>query len=242
VTLFARNANPLITQLRPAARELSPTLIELRGLAPDLKGLFRDLGPLITASERGLPAVRRILNDTVPVLRQIDPFLRTVNPVLDWLGLYKHEITAFFSLDAASTQAEQPTGGVNVHYLRTANPFNPENLAAYPFRISTNRSNPYVRPLGYKHIPIKVFGKYLCTNHTVPPLQPAGTLPGVTLPGGLPGIPPPVAQLLPPELRDQVQTFAFGNGAAPPCKEQRPNGELIGQTGKYAHVHRAPAR
>src|SRR3954452_5553151 len=122
VTLFARNANPLITQLRPAARELSPTLIELRSLAPDLKGLFRDLGPLITASEEGLPAVRRILNDTVPVLRQIDPFLRTVNPILDWLGLYKHEITAFFSLDAASTQAEQPTGGQDVHYLRTANP------------------------------------------------------------------------------------------------------------------------
>jgi hypothetical protein len=127
-----------------------------------------------------------------------------------------------------------------VHYLRTANPFNPENLAAYPFRISTNRSNPYVRPLGYKHIPIKVFGKYLCTNHQVPPLQPAGTLP-ITLPPS-PGLPQPVPQLLTPELRDLVQTFAFGNGAAPPCREQKPLGNLIGQDGKYPHVKRAPAR
>src|SRR4051794_19385122 len=43
LTAFANDTNPLISQLRPAARELSPTLIDLRRLAPDLKGLFRDL-------------------------------------------------------------------------------------------------------------------------------------------------------------------------------------------------------
>src|SRR3954469_11278799 len=91
VTRFAKNTNPLVTQLRPAARELSPTLIELHGLAPDLKGLFRDLGPLITASKRGAPAVRRILDDTRPVLAQLDPFLRNLNPILDYVGIYKHE-------------------------------------------------------------------------------------------------------------------------------------------------------
>src|SRR3954470_9631336 len=39
---FADNANPLVTQLRPAARELSPTLEDLAALAPDAKALFRD--------------------------------------------------------------------------------------------------------------------------------------------------------------------------------------------------------
>ena len=35
LTRFSRNANPLVTQLRPAARELSPTLQDLSALAPD---------------------------------------------------------------------------------------------------------------------------------------------------------------------------------------------------------------
>src|SRR3954468_12021840 len=131
LTAFAKNTNPLITQLRPAARELSPTLIDLRRLAPDLKGLFRDLGPLITASKKGLPAVARILADTKPLLGQPEPFLRNLNPILDYLGLYKREIVSFLSLDAASTQAvDRPTASSGlVHYLRTSNPLNPENLA-----------------------------------------------------------------------------------------------------------------
>jgi virulence factor Mce-like protein len=244
VTAFAQNTNPLITQLRPAARELSPTLIQLRSLAPDLKGLFRDLGPLIDASKKGLPAVRRILDDTIPLLRQLDPFLRNVNPILDWIGLYKREIAAFFALDAASTQAAQVSTGSStlVHYLRTANPLNPENLAAYPKRISTNRSNPYVAPGGYKNHPLKVFGTYLCTNNTVPQLQPAGTLPGsigqLPLP---PGVTQPVETLLPAELRGLIETYAFGTGAAPPCEEQAPLGQKIGQGGKYPQVKAQPS-
>ena len=33
-----------------------------------------------------------------------------------------------------------------MHYLRTTNPINPENLAVYPHRIGTNRPNPYTLP------------------------------------------------------------------------------------------------
>ena len=40
---FARDTDPLVTQLRPAARELSPTLQDLALLAPDLKGLLVEL-------------------------------------------------------------------------------------------------------------------------------------------------------------------------------------------------------
>jgi virulence factor Mce-like protein len=240
LTAFSRNTNPLITQLRPAARELSPTLIDLKSLAPDLKGLFRDLGPLITASRKGLPAVQRILDDTRPLLGQLDPFLRNLNPILDYLGLYKREIAAFFSLDAASTQSvDRPVGSNTViHYLRTANPLNPENLAAYPKRIATNRSNPYVAPGGYASYPIKVFGTYLCTNNPIPTLiNPAGPLPA-----GLPVQPPNLAALLPPALYNGVNQFALDTPAAPPCVEQAPNGRLVGQTGKYAQVKAAPKR
>ena len=41
VTPFARVANPLVTQLRPAARQISPTLISLDQLAPDLRASSR---------------------------------------------------------------------------------------------------------------------------------------------------------------------------------------------------------
>jgi phospholipid/cholesterol/gamma-HCH transport system substrate-binding protein len=241
LTSFSRNANPLITQLRPAARELSPTLIDLRSLAPDLKGLFRDLGPLIRVSRRGLPAVRRILDDTTPLLGQLEPFLRNLNPMLDFLGLYKREIAQFFANDAASTQAvDRPPGAkFPVHYLRTANPLNPENLAAYPARLSTNRSNPYVEPGGYAHLPMKVFGSYLCTTVPVPKLATPATLPSLPVP-----LPSDLTDLLPDELRDGVNQFALNSGTvpAPPCTEQAPNGRLVGQSGKYAQVKVAPER
>ena len=241
LTEFSRNTNPLITQLRPAARELSPTLIDLRGLAPDLKGLFRDLGPLIRVSRRGLPAVRRILDDTTPLLGQLEPFLRNLNPMLDYLGLYKREIVTFFANDSASTQAvDRPPGAKTpVHYLRTANPLNPENLSVYPARIVSNRSNPYTAPGGYATLPLKVFGTYLCGTAKVPELVTPATLPELPVP--LPG---DLTDLLPEELRNGVNQFALNSGTvpAPPCEEQAPNGNLVGQPGKYAQVKAAPER
>jgi|tagenome__1003787_1003787.scaffolds.fasta_scaffold20837436_1 phospholipid/cholesterol/gamma-HCH transport system substrate-binding protein len=229
VTAFANNTNPLVTQLRPAARELSPTLVALGTLAPDLRALFRDLDPLITVSRTGLPATSQFLDELRPLLDATDPFLRNLNPILQWVGLYKHEITAFFANDVASTQAsslgsDQKT---QLHYLRTTNPLNPENLAIYPKRIKSNRSNPYVAPLGYKTLPIKVFGKYLCTNNEVP------TIPSTA-----------VGDLLPQSLFDLINRFAYAgagsNVPAPPCEEQAPLGNLIGQSGKYPHVTEAP--
>ena len=68
--------------------------------------------------------------------------------MLDYLGQYKHEIAASSRNDAASTQAVDRPPRIRhpVHYLRTTNPLNPENLAAYPRAdLATNRSNPYSR-------------------------------------------------------------------------------------------------
>ena len=233
LTEFAADTDPLITQLRPAARELSPTLISLAGLAPDLKAFFRDLDPLITVSKRGLPALEDFLNETTPLLAQIDPFLRQLNPILDYLGNYKSEITAFFANDVAATQAtERPLGGDQpVHYLRTTNPVNPENLAAWPYRLATNRSNPYTEPRGYAKLKsgLEVFDEYYCTENAVAPVSPlAGTL-------------------LPEELLQQIQDFIYGglaNGnVAPNCKEQAPLGpRLTGTPGVYPHVEAAPER
>ena len=233
LTEFAGDTDPLVTQLRPAARELSPTLISLAGLAPDLKAFFRDLGPLIRVSRKGLPALEDFLNETTPLLAQIDPFLRELNPILDYLGAYQSEITAFFANDAASTQAtETPIGGSTpVHYLRTTNPVNPESLAAWPYRLATNRSNPYVEPRGYAKLAsgLEVLDEYYCTENAVAPLTPLADV------------------LLPDELRDQIQDFVYGGlssgNVAPPCKPQAPLGpRLTGTPGVYPHVEAAPGR
>ena len=83
---FARDTDPLVDQLRPAARELSPTLRDLAALAPDLKLLFRDLDPLITASRRGIPATQQFIEDLRPFLGEFEPFLKQLNPIFNWIS------------------------------------------------------------------------------------------------------------------------------------------------------------
>jgi phospholipid/cholesterol/gamma-HCH transport system substrate-binding protein len=241
---FSRNANPLVTQLRPAARELSPTLTDLSALAPDLRGLFRDLDPLIDASERGLPALTRFNDELHPLLAETDAPLRELNPILGFVGAYPKELTAFFANTVASTQATTGGGTDAVHYLRTTNPVNAENLAVYPRRIGTNRPNPYQFPGasaglagGLPQYETRQCARGVPTLVTQP--LPAGVLPALptpipTLPG-LPPIVPPVVPaipdpttLIPASLATAIQNLflpAAGQAAsavAVPCRQQAP--------------------
>ena len=232
VTRFANEANPLITQLRPAARQLSPTLIDLDRLAPDLRGFFQDLDPLVRVSRRGLPATEEVLDNTRPLLARLDPFLRELTPIVDYLGLYRREITAFFGNDSAVTQAVGPgfASPTGLHYLRVMNPLNPEIMTGYQNRLGTNRYNPYSEPGAYDRLaqgqPLPVFGDYLCTSNPTPS-------------------PPPPNENLSERLANEIQRFVFGigtgnEGRAPPCVEQAPLGRVVGQSGRYPHVEPLP--
>jgi phospholipid/cholesterol/gamma-HCH transport system substrate-binding protein len=234
LTRFANTTNPLITQLRPAARELSPTLVDLDALAPDLKGLFQDLGPLVRVSKRGLPATEEALNNTRPILARLDPFLRNLTPIVDYLGLYKRELAAFFANDTAATQATDvgfSNASEQLHYLRTTTPTNPEMMAGWPFRLGTNRSNPYTEPGGYRKLAteghLEVFGRYVCTANPTPAAPTAD----------------PFA-LYPQETADLAQHFIFGVpenvGKAPPCDPQAPLGRIVGQSGLFPHLQPLP--
>jgi virulence factor Mce-like protein len=210
LTQFSENANPVVTDLRPAARELSPTLVQLSKLAPDLKALFRDLNPLIDASKKGLPATREFLDDLHPLLAEFDGPLRQLNPVLDGAALYKNEIAAFFANSAAATQATTPVAGSSepVHLLRTSNPLNPEMLAVYAKRLSSNRSNPYPFP-----------GDSLNLKDGLPSFETRNCNGQNTLALGLgPAVPGVVSDA----LRDNILKFALNNGnvVSPPCKQQ----------------------
>jgi phospholipid/cholesterol/gamma-HCH transport system substrate-binding protein len=227
LTAFSRNANPLVTQLRPAARELSPTLTDLGALSPDLKRLFQELGPLIDASRTGFPAAERVLRDARPLIAQLDPATRQITPILQFLGLYKPELGAFFANTVGTTQASSST---KVHYLRTTNPLNAENLAVYPRRIGTNRPNAYAKPGNFKQLRqgMPVFENRHCGNG----------VPAITnVPA--PPLPPPLDDLISDELLDNIVTYAFGGtqrgGAAVPCRPQGPY-NFGGEVTQYPHV------
>ncbi len=231
-TRFALEADPLVDQLRPAARELSPTLIDLDRLAPDLRGFFRDLDPLVRVSRRGLPATEQVLDNTRPILARLDPFLRQLTPVVDYLGLYRREIAAFFGNDAAATQAAGTgfSSSDSIHFLRVMNPLNPETMTGYPTRLGTSRSNAYTEPGAYDRLgrgePLPVFGSYLCTANPTPTPPPANAF---------------LSEKLATEIRQYV--FGIGNGAegrAPPCVEQAPLGNIVGQPGRFPQLQPLP--
>ena len=164
---FTREANPIITQLRPVAVQLSPTLLAAGRLAPSFRDFFVDLGPLITAAKPGLPAFRKFLADARPALGQLDPFTRSLNPFLGYIADYLPELDAFVGNITASTQGSFATGPKQVllHYLRTATVFSPDGMTIYPQRLATNRPNPYRfptaarpaenRPAGLREPPVR---------------------------------------------------------------------------------------
>jgi ABC-type transporter Mla subunit MlaD len=232
LTRFARATNPLVTDLRPAARELSPTLQQLSLIAPDLKALFTDLGPLITASEKGLPALTRFLDEFRPFLGEFDAPLRQLNPILRFIGAYKNELRTFFAnVPAASQATDRPANAkAPVHYLRTLNPVNPENLAQYPHRLGTNRNNPYELPGGL----LKLANNQRESYET----RQCGR--------GAPQIQPNPAQ--PAGLVNQILQFTFGYAvgqtagqvSAPPCIQQGKHTEGGAVPGLYPHVDADP--
>jgi phospholipid/cholesterol/gamma-HCH transport system substrate-binding protein len=246
LTKFADNANPLVTQLRPAARELSPTLQDIKAISPDLRNLFVQLNPLIDASKAGFPAAQRVLRDLRPLLAQLDPSLRQLTPILDFLGQYKPELTAFFANVVGATQAKDP--GTNLHYLRTMNPLNLENLAVYPRRLGTNRTNAYTKPGNFNKLAtgLPSFETRHC-GRPVPGISNTAPSGPVTspLPAPLPSLPTDqltqeLQALVPQALLDNLNKFVLSQAtnpqtAAPPCYSQGPYTES-GETTQYPHI------
>jgi virulence factor Mce-like protein len=258
LTRFSDATDPLVSQLRPSARELSPTLRDLQDIAPDLKNLLEQLQPLIDASKLGFPAGEKVLEDARPLIGQLGPATQQLTPMIQFLGLYKRELTSFFANSASATQAKDP--GTPLHYLRTTNPLNPENLAVYPRRLSTNRPNPYRLPNGFDELAngLPVYEDRQCSRAIPLPSitnAPSDVVSTVSEPvtgvtGGLVQLPPipqvPITPeqaqaLIPNELLQRIQQYAFAGGApgsdmAPPCRNQGPF-DFGGSKTRYPHVN-----
>ena len=207
VNEFARVANPLINELRPAARQLNPTLKETVVLAPELQTLLQNLPPLTAASKSGVPAFEQFLDSSVPWLGRLKPYLGNFVPIFDYINTYRREIAAFFANSTATTQAtaQNITQTKLLHYLRISNPVNPETLTAYSRRLESNRGNPYMSPGGYEQLlnGLRVFGGYVCTSNPQPAIGP-------TVPANLVSI-----------LQGVYYTKTPGG---PPCRAQSPLG------------------
>jgi virulence factor Mce-like protein len=173
---FAALANPLITELRPAAKQLTPTLQATVTLAPELKSLLVNIGPLTQASKAGVPAFEGFLDASVPWLTRLKPYLGNFVPIFNYINTYKREIAAFFANSTATTQATtlDITQKNLLHYLRISNPVNPEALTSYAHRLQSNRGNPYPAPGagGQLLSGLSVFGGYLCTSNPQPTIGP----------------------------------------------------------------------
>jgi virulence factor Mce-like protein len=148
---FSINADPVIKELIPVAQQLGPTLNALKQLAPNLQHLFVKLGPLITASQKGLPATKRVLQGLGPnkLLDSVGPFLSQLNPILTWLSLHQQLVSDFIT-DAGFSFFARTTsfgGSGTGHYLRQFGPVGPETLSLAQTRDPNNRGNTYPLPL-----------------------------------------------------------------------------------------------
>lgn len=228
---FAVDADPLVSQLRPAARQLGPTMRAVQGLAPELKGLFAGLGPTIDASVAGFPAASETLEDLAPLLGQLDPFLASLNSPLDALTFFIPETTAFFANATAATQAADspPNSPGFVHYLRSTSPTAPLTLTVTDTRFPSNRTSPYAFPRQSDEVAqgMESYETRQCT-------------------GGLdPQITGPVPGLLTPEAYQLNLDFTYGQEGnpgqqpAPRCAQQDkfPSVGAIPELTQYPHLY-----
>ena len=79
---------------------------------------------------------------------------------------YRHEVTGFLGNVAAATNAINDEGAGPLNYIRTIAPFSPEMMSAFPRRLASNRTNPYIEPKGYLNLPtgLESFETAQCTG------------------------------------------------------------------------------
>jgi ABC-type transporter Mla subunit MlaD len=234
LTAFAQSADPVVRALEPIAPQLTTTFGLTEQLAPQLRALFERLGPVVTASQRGLPALDRILGAIPPLLQAFQPFLRNANPMVRYIGLFKSEITGFFASVTAASQAYYNqtvfAPGQAVHYLRASQTMSPSGLATYPRPLGINRDNAYRAPGAFGQLAsgLSTLNTAECANgNPAPPASATGSIP-IDAPN-------------PPSIPQLISQYVFRTGgrdvAAPAC---RAAGAIPGYTTSFPQLTADP--
>jgi len=252
---FAADTDPLVIQLRPAARELGPTVDDLGALAVELEGFFPGLERASNAAPAGSRALQRLLGDDLPpLLGRLETFLPQLNPILQGVRLYRREVTAFLGNVAAATNVpldvQQGTGRL-LRGLRTEAYLGPEALASFPNRLRINRTNPYMRQGTSRNLRggLASFETRQCTGGIGALLDPTTPMdPDFIARVELPGDTPAEAQARADDFFDRLRTYAFAGEddsdaiPTPACTEQPPF-QSIGEPSEltdYLHVWPLP--
>lgn len=174
VQAISREAQPLVADLRPAGRALEPALRDATALAPDLQGLFGDVNRVISVARTALPATTRTVDSAHGLFRALDPVLAEALPVVEYLGLFRRELTAGFAGISAATQATERATPESepIHYLRALVPFTQEGSVSADRRLGSNRHNPYFAPRGLDRL-ADGLESFSCANAENPGGQPA---------------------------------------------------------------------
>jgi len=142
---FSALGTPIMNKFTPVARQLSPTFKASAALAPTSKRLYTNLKPVIRKAPKAFPSLRGFLDNEAPrLLARIPDYFNEFNPFLQTISYYRLELAAFLGNAAAATNATQGFVGEQVNYVRAGVTIGPETLTAYPDRLTTNRSNPYM--------------------------------------------------------------------------------------------------
>jgi phospholipid/cholesterol/gamma-HCH transport system substrate-binding protein len=239
---FAENTDPLVTQLRPAARELSPTLTDLGALSPDLQNFFVGFAKTIDASRDGLPALQDLLDDDLrPLFARVNPYFAEINSLLEVVGRYDQELTALLANGAAATNGGIDESGTLFHHLRTSAVFGPQTLASLPNRLRVERTNSYLAPLGYLDLPggLDSFETRHCPGGSA-----GGDQALLNETDGNANGTPDIAEQFPGDLYNRLKKYAFANQVdsdgipAPPCTQQ-PDVDSVGENSEqtqYLHA------
>jgi virulence factor Mce-like protein len=251
---FSRNANPLITQLHPAARQLSKDLKPIAKVTPDFKGFFVGLRKTEKRANTGLPALQKLLDvDAPPLLHQLVPFTQQLTPIIAGIGRYQRDITGFLGNVTVATNAQISGESGNLsHYIRSSAPLYPEDLgmfgptAASEHRLAYSRTNPYIAPNSALNVinGLQTFDTRPCTS---PPGVTVGLGPDATYTGN-PFFSNRATFDTPQQLLDELKTTAFRdqtNSSALPAvacskQPQQPSIGQIAEMSDYTHIYANP--
>jgi ABC-type transporter Mla subunit MlaD len=141
-------AKPSLDALLPAAPLLTPALRGLITLSGPALRLLHSAPRLLDDSIVALPAIGRFERAFHPALGALLPAVRQVSPIINFIGLYRTELTTAMANLAASLEATAPAGTStgSTSYLRSLAIVGNESIFGQSVREPTNRSNTYFSP------------------------------------------------------------------------------------------------
>jgi phospholipid/cholesterol/gamma-HCH transport system substrate-binding protein len=262
---FSDGTQKLISNTGEFADASSPIMKKSVRVTNDARLLINNLEPMLDKADAGLPATNQFLDLAKPTLAQLDPFLSNLNPVLQFVGEYQRELTAFAANDAAASQGQLSNDSPFVgrtkwgHYLRAFVQLTPDNLAYFPKKTVKTRSNAYPVPGWYDRLAsgLQVFDSGACGTIPVPSLDPDATVyPGATARVNLQSLLPYINQIVyageytpnptapvgspqpAPAVTENVGQSPnnAANLPAPNC-DQQPTQSFQGQSLQFPHVN-----